>query len=445
MEITKKLDELINLANSIRPLSLDSENLEYFNDKSAYEFGHDLGERLNKEEYIPTLEQAIEIYHTGRISKLSADMEILLHVCTNTLQESTPGVNFSVKSLEIHVRVSARIAAYYTAIQLYLRHPSITSEKIIAKLGQEFYDSLMKAIGSALSLKYVQQYIHAWNILNFIEETAKKIEDKVSSSVIKDANKINRIIDIAKCEPFEIRTALAIAVKYEKEFRTLEELQYTFNSVDAEIAQAEKNYDLNKLAEFKYGIVPDLQNKIATLEDEIKIKATQYLLELDIENTEKQSLEASVKKDRLECINDIDKTINHKSELIYPNLDIKASTNQQEQKELLQTEDIFRKLQHYLSDSCGFSLDKIMLDSTVFFGSFTNFKPISSSFWGSLSSNNSSMYDAPENSLGMDVLDGQELILFIESEFDIEILDDDGKVVTIEELINIILKLRCDD
>jgi hypothetical protein len=77
MKITKKLDELINLVNSVQPLSLDSENLEYLGDKSAYEFGRDLSERLSKEEYIPTLEQATEIYHNGRISKLSADMETL--------------------------------------------------------------------------------------------------------------------------------------------------------------------------------------------------------------------------------------------------------------------------------------------------------------------------------------------------------------------------------
>ncbi len=99
------------------------------------------------------------------------------------------------------------------------------------------------------------------------------------------------------------------------------------------------------------------------------------------------------------------------------------------------------------SENLEYLSDKIMLESTVFFGTYSNAKPISSSFWGSSSSSNeySEMQDTPENSLGMDVLDGVELILFIESEFDIEIPDDYGKVVTIEELINIILKLRCND
>lgn len=450
MEIRKKLDDLIDSLNAIHPLSLDSENFEYLDDKSDYEFGCDLGKRLGDEEYVPTLEQAIKIYNTGRISKLSADMETLIYVCTNTLQESTPGVNFSVKSFEIHVRVSARIAAYYAVIQLYLRHPSITSEKIIAKLGQEFYDSLMKAIGSALSLKYVQQYIHAWNILNWIEETAKKVEDKASFSVLKDANKINRIIDIAKCEQFEIKAALAIAGKYEKEFKALAELQYTLDSINAEIAEAEKDYNLNKAAELKYGKLTDLQRRLAIFGDELKIKATQYLTEFALKQThDLQDLECLIninKTEGLESVNELEKATTNKSELILPNIESVGVPKSEDQKEILQPENVFIHLQHYLSGLCDVDLDKITLESTVFLGDSPSFKPISSGSWGSLSSSEySERYDAPDNSLGMDVLDGAELIIFINEEFDIDIPSGDyDKIVTIEELINIILKLRCD-
>lgn len=61
MKITEKLETLIDLLQSMRPLSLDSENLEYFDNTSAYEFGCDLGKRLAEEEYIPTLEQATKL------------------------------------------------------------------------------------------------------------------------------------------------------------------------------------------------------------------------------------------------------------------------------------------------------------------------------------------------------------------------------------------------
>lgn len=179
MEITKNIDELIELLSAIRPLVLQTENIEYLNDKSPYEFGYDLGKHLGEEEYISTLQEALKLYHSGFISKLGADIETLIYICENTSQEITPGLNFSVKSFDTHVRASARIAAYYAVIQLYLRHPSITSEKIIAKLGQDFYNSLMYSIGRALSLQYVQQNINAWNILNWINETATKIEEKV--------------------------------------------------------------------------------------------------------------------------------------------------------------------------------------------------------------------------------------------------------------------------
>ncbi|MBW4596569.1 MAG: hypothetical protein KME46_27595 [Brasilonema angustatum HA4187-MV1] len=438
MEITKKLDELIDLLNAIRPLFLDTENLEYLDDKSAYEFGCDLGKRLAQEEYVPTLQQATELYHSGFISKLGADIETLIYVCTNTLQESTPGVNFSVKSFEIHVRASARVAAYYAVIQLYLRHPSVTSEKIIAKLGQKFYDSLMKAIGSALSLKYVQQYIHAWNILNWIEETAKKVEDKVSFSVLKDANKINRIIDIAKCEQFEIKAALVIAGKYEKEFNPLAELQYTIDTINAEIAQAEKDYNLKKAAELKYGKLTYLQRKLVIYGDELKIKVSQELTEFALKQTDylqySECLINLNKTESLESVNELEKTKNNKSELILPN------------KKILQHENMFIDLQQYLSGLCDVPLDNITLESTVFLGDYTSLKPISSGFWGSFSTREySERYDAPDNSLGMDVLDGAELIIFIEGEFDIDISDNYyGKIMTIEELINIIIKLRCE-
>jgi hypothetical protein len=111
--------------------------------QSAYEFGVDLGKRVAEEEYINTLEEAVKFYHEGFISQLKTNIEASLYTCNQTVHEITPGLDFSVESFEAHVRASARVTAYYAVIQLYLRHPSISPEKIVAKLGRKFYASLL--------------------------------------------------------------------------------------------------------------------------------------------------------------------------------------------------------------------------------------------------------------------------------------------------------------
>lgn len=181
METIKSLDELIELLITIRPLVLLSENMEHLDDESAYDFGMDLGEKVGQEEYLPTLQEGMKLYHEGYISKLGADIKTLVYVCESTVEGTKPGLKFSAKSCETHLRAAARLAAYYAVIQLCFRRPGVTSEAIVAKLGQEFYDSLMGDIGRALSLKHAQKFIDIWGVLNWIETTATGIEEKLSN------------------------------------------------------------------------------------------------------------------------------------------------------------------------------------------------------------------------------------------------------------------------
>lgn len=118
-------------------------------------------------------------------------------------------------------------------------------------------------------------------------------------------------------------------------------------------------------------------------------------------------------------------------------------SSHRKENEVPKIENIFIHLQSYLSGLCDVTLEQITLESTVFLGNFTSLKPISSGFWDSLSSSEySKRYDAPENSLGMDGLDGAELIIFLEEEFDIDLPDDYyGKTMSMEDLINIIIAL----
>jgi len=163
----------------VRRLNRTAEAERSPKDQAEHDFGVELGKRLAKEEHLPAFEKVKNFYKDGAISKLKVEMDLALDVCNKTIGEITPGTNFSSESFEDHVRAAARVTAYYAMIQISLRHPSVDMERIVAKLGQEFYDSLMEAIGKALSLKYVQNFIDAWNVLKLIDDTGSEIENKV--------------------------------------------------------------------------------------------------------------------------------------------------------------------------------------------------------------------------------------------------------------------------
>ena len=100
-----------------------------------------------------------------------------------------------------------------------------------------------------------------------IEETAlSKENDEISK---------NRLADIQK-EKSELKTKFdAMKAKWENEktaISKVQKLREEIESTNAQIEQAERNYDLNKVAELRYGKLPELQKKLQE-EEEISEKS----------------------------------------------------------------------------------------------------------------------------------------------------------------------------
>ena len=100
-----------------------------------------------------------------------------------------------------------------------------------------------------------------------IEETAlSKENDEISK---------NRLSDIQK-EKSELKTKFdAMKAKWENEktaISKVQKLREEIESTNAQIEQAERNYDLNKVAELRYGKLPELQKKLQE-EEEISEKS----------------------------------------------------------------------------------------------------------------------------------------------------------------------------
>ena len=94
-----------------------------------------------------------------------------------------------------------------------------------------------------------------------IEETAlKKENDTISKEHLEEIQK----------ELSELREQFnAMKAKWENEkndISAVQKLREEIESVSGQIEQAEREYDLNKAAELKYGILPNLKNRLAELE-----------------------------------------------------------------------------------------------------------------------------------------------------------------------------------
>ena len=106
-----------------------------------------------------------------------------------------------------------------------------------------------------------------------IEETAlSKETDEISKS---------RLADIQK-EKAELKTKFdAMKAKWENEKASIgvvQKLREEIEKVNAEIEKAERNYELNKAAELKYGKLPELQKKLEEEESkETKVKENSLL------------------------------------------------------------------------------------------------------------------------------------------------------------------------
>ncbi len=98
-----------------------------------------------------------------------------------------------------------------------------------------------------------------------IEETAlKKESDTISKEHLEEIQK----------ELSELREQFnAMKAKWENEkdeISAVQKLREEIEGVSGQIEQAEREYDLNKAAELKYGRLPDLKNKLAELEAQVE-------------------------------------------------------------------------------------------------------------------------------------------------------------------------------
>ena len=98
-----------------------------------------------------------------------------------------------------------------------------------------------------------------------IEETAQKKEsDTISKEHLEEIQK----------ELSELREQFnAMKAKWENEkdeISAVQKLREEIEGVSGQIEQAEREYDLNKAAELKYGRLPDLKNKLAELEAQVE-------------------------------------------------------------------------------------------------------------------------------------------------------------------------------
>ncbi len=105
-----------------------------------------------------------------------------------------------------------------------------------------------------------------------IEEAAlKKESDKLSFDRLEI---IKKELSSLK-EQFSKMTAKLNSEK--KEINELQDLRRQIDSVNAEIDKAEREYDLNKAAELKYGKLPELKNRLLELEKNPKTTTTTLL------------------------------------------------------------------------------------------------------------------------------------------------------------------------
>ncbi|BCL38650.1 acyl carrier protein [Nostoc sp. MS1] len=89
---------------------------------------------------------------------------------------------------------------------------------------------------------------------------------------------------------------------------------------------------------------------------------------------------------------------------------------------------LFERVKKIIAEQTSFPVENINLEHSLVLGGY---------FSAFLSSSN--YHEVPSNDLGMDNLDGIELLMAIEEEFDIEISDAEAETVrTVQELLNII-------
>ncbi len=178
--------------------------------------------------------------------------------------------------------------------------------------GVKISDTALVA-AAMLSNRYISDRFLPDKAIDLVDESAAKLKMEITSKP-EELDEVDRKILQLEMERLSLRkendpASLERLEKLEKELANLKEEQSTFNAqwqaekeiidqirtlkeaiekVNVEIQQAERDYDLNKVAELRYGELTDLQNQIKDKESKLQERQTsgKSLLREEVEETD---------------------------------------------------------------------------------------------------------------------------------------------------------------
>jgi ATP-dependent Clp protease ATP-binding subunit ClpB len=191
--------------------------------------------------------------------------------------------------------------------QVYIDQPSVVDSISILRGLKERYevhhgvkisDSALVA-AATLSNRYISDRFLPDKAIDLVDEAAAKLKMEITSKP-EELDEIDRKILQLEMERLSLRNESDIASqdrleRLEKELSNLKEQQHTLNAqwqsekdviaqiqtikeeidrVNIEIQQAERNYDLNRAAELKYGQLTKLQKQLQEAESDLEANQT---------------------------------------------------------------------------------------------------------------------------------------------------------------------------
>ena len=173
--------------------------------------------------------------------------------------------------------------------------------------GVKLRDSALVA-AAVLSDKYISDRFLPDKAIDLIDEAAAALRTEIDSSPQeldenerrlmqieieltslrneKDAASLKRR-DVLEAEAAELReTGKALRARYENEKKAITDLRDSRESLDLakmQLAKAEREYNLEKAAELRHGIIPGIEQKIAEAEKNIHASSTERMLKEEVD------------------------------------------------------------------------------------------------------------------------------------------------------------------
>ncbi|MFN6569612.1 phosphopantetheine-binding protein [Dendronalium sp. ChiSLP03b] len=233
-------------------------------------------------------------------------------------------------------------------------------------------------------------------IINILADIQKAISNS-NNAIVKATVQQNLIQDQYTKAKAESKSAHEDALKAAFENDQYSAMQALFQ----EVVQEKFSNLLQSQINQQVGVLELLNNNLAVL-NEIKFKLEKCLEYKTIQDENIQSLTSSSFSEN--------------------------SCHNLEDQEILPENFIVKRLKKVISEQQSIEVENISLDRSLVLGEYFRFF---------LSSSNN--YDLPPNDLGLDNIDGIELLIAIEEEFEIEISDAEAETIrTVQELVKFI-------